>query len=126
MLMKLVRAYARGQSEAAFATLVSRHIKLVYSAALRAAEDRTALRHMTRVATAGQLSAAIAHQLNQPLAAILGNAEVAQKLSIGENTVKTHLNNIFHKLGLRDRVELAAYAIRHGMVTNRYDTRDPR
>jgi C4-dicarboxylate-specific signal transduction histidine kinase/ABC-type uncharacterized transport system substrate-binding protein len=50
------------------------------AADLRAAHDRTALRHMTRVATMGQLSAAIAHQLNQPLAAILGNAEAAQKL----------------------------------------------
>jgi C4-dicarboxylate-specific signal transduction histidine kinase/ABC-type uncharacterized transport system substrate-binding protein len=46
----------------------------------RAAEDRTALRHMTRVSLVGQLSAAIAHQLNQPLSAILGNAEVAQRL----------------------------------------------
>ena len=50
------------------------------TAELRAAQDRTALRHMTRVSMVGQLSAAIAHQLNQPLAAILGNAEAAQKM----------------------------------------------
>ena len=50
------------------------------AADLRAAQDRTALRQMTRAATAGQLSAAIAHQLNQPLAAILGNAEAAQRM----------------------------------------------
>ena len=50
------------------------------SAELRAAQDRAALRHMTRVSMMGQLSAAIAHQLNQPLAAILGNAEAAQKM----------------------------------------------
>ena len=50
------------------------------AAELRAAQDRTALRHMTRVSMIGQLSAAIAHQLNQPLAAILGNAEAAQKM----------------------------------------------
>jgi C4-dicarboxylate-specific signal transduction histidine kinase len=50
------------------------------AADLRAAYDRNALRHMSRVSMAGQLSAAIAHQLNQPLAAILGNAEVAQKM----------------------------------------------
>ena len=50
------------------------------AADLRAAQDRTALRHMMRVSMAGQLSAAIAHQLNQPLAAILGNAEAAQKM----------------------------------------------
>ena len=43
-------------------------------------EDRAALRHMTRVSMLGQLSASIAHQLNQPLAAILGNAEAARKM----------------------------------------------
>jgi DNA-binding NarL/FixJ family response regulator len=52
----------------------------------------------------------------------LRNAEVAEKLSISENTVKTHLNNIFHKLGLRDRVEVALYAIRHGWITSRSGT----
>jgi C4-dicarboxylate-specific signal transduction histidine kinase len=49
-------------------------------AELRAVEDRNALRHMTRVSMLGQLSASIAHQLNQPLAAILGNAEAARKM----------------------------------------------
>src|SRR5204862_2087193 len=53
---------------------------------LRAAEDRTALRYMTRVSTLGQLSASIAHQLNQPLAAILGNAEAARKM-LGRESV---------------------------------------
>jgi signal transduction histidine kinase len=47
---------------------------------LQAAKDRLALQHMTRVSLLGQLSASIAHQLNQPLAAILGNAEAAQKM----------------------------------------------
>ena len=50
------------------------------AAELRAVEDRNALRHMTRVSMLGQLSASIAHQLNQPLAAILGNAEAARKM----------------------------------------------
>jgi len=45
-----------------------------------AAQDHAALQHMTRVALLGQLSASIAHQLNQPLASILGNAEAAQKM----------------------------------------------
>jgi len=50
------------------------------AAELQGARDRANLRHMTRVSMLGQLSAAIAHQLNQPLAAILGNAEAAQKM----------------------------------------------
>ncbi|HSR56659.1 MAG TPA: response regulator transcription factor [Candidatus Binataceae bacterium] len=47
------------------------------------------------------------------------NAEVAQRLSIAEATVKTHLNKIFQKLALRDRVELTLYALRHGIVRAR-------
>ncbi len=46
----------------------------------------------------------------------LHNSEVAERLGIGEVTVKSHLNNIFQKLGVRDRVELARYAIRVGIV----------
>jgi len=46
----------------------------------------------------------------------LRNAEVAERLSISEVTVKTHLNNIFQKLGLRGRTALALYAIRMGLV----------
>ena len=46
----------------------------------------------------------------------LRNAEVAQKLGLSEGTVKTHMNNIFQKLGVRDRVELALYAVRTGIV----------
>jgi C4-dicarboxylate-specific signal transduction histidine kinase len=49
-------------------------------AELQASKDRAELRHVTRVSLLGQLSASIAHQLNQPLAAILGNAEAAQKM----------------------------------------------
>jgi two-component system NarL family response regulator len=47
----------------------------------------------------------------------LRNVEVAKHLSISEATVKTHLNNIFSKLALRDRVELVLYAFRTGLVT---------
>ena len=50
------------------------------NAELQAEQDRAALRHMTRVSLLGQMSASIAHQLNQPLAAILGNAEAARKM----------------------------------------------
>jgi DNA-binding NarL/FixJ family response regulator len=46
----------------------------------------------------------------------LRNAEVGRKLFIAEHTVKTHLTNIFQKTGVRDRVELALYAARTGLI----------
>lgn len=44
------------------------------------------------------------------------NKEIADKLSIGEQTVKNHLHNIFDKLGVSDRLELALYALHHRLV----------
>ena len=46
----------------------------------------------------------------------LRNAEVAERLGVTEGTVKTHLNNVFQKLALRDRVELTLYAVRTGLI----------
>lgn len=46
----------------------------------------------------------------------LRNNETAQRLSVSENTIKTHLANIFDKLGVRDRVDLVHYAISTGLV----------
>ena len=45
-----------------------------------AREQRRELAHLTRVATLGELSGALAHELNQPLTAILSNAQAAQRL----------------------------------------------
>jgi two-component system, NarL family, nitrate/nitrite response regulator NarL len=39
------------------------------------------------------------------------NKEMAEKMFISEQTVKNHLHNIFDKLGVSDRMELALYAI---------------
>ncbi len=44
------------------------------------------------------------------------NKEIADKLSISEQTVKNHLHNIFDKLGVSDRLELALYAIHHKLA----------
>jgi C4-dicarboxylate-specific signal transduction histidine kinase len=45
-----------------------------------AARQRMALEHLSRVATLSELSGALAHELNQPLAIIMSNAEAAQLL----------------------------------------------
>jgi len=47
--------------------------------------------------------------------AALGNKEIALKLSITEKTVKHHLTNIFDKLGVSTRLELALFAIHHDL-----------
>ncbi len=46
----------------------------------------------------------------------LKNADIARRLFISEETVKAHLSNVFGKLGVRDRVELALHALRAGLV----------
>lgn len=47
------------------------------------------------------------------------NKEMAEKMFISEQTVKNHLHNIFDKLGVSDRLELALYAIHSGIHENR-------
>lgn len=42
-------------------------------------KQRQELSHVTRVATVGEITAALSHQLNQPLAAILSNAQAAKR-----------------------------------------------
>ena len=50
------------------------------------------------------------------IAAGLSNREIADRLSISEATVKTHINNIFSKVGLRDRAQAVVYAMRHKLA----------
>lgn len=49
-------------------------------AKIEAEQQRQQLIHLTRVAVLGELSGALAHELNQPLTAILSNAQTAQRL----------------------------------------------
>jgi two-component system nitrate/nitrite response regulator NarL len=46
------------------------------------------------------------------------NRDIANSLSITEETVKRHLTNIFNKVGMSNRLELALFAIEHGLVRN--------
>jgi DNA-binding NarL/FixJ family response regulator len=46
----------------------------------------------------------------------MSNMEVAEALSVSRNTVKTHVHNIFAKLGVSDRTQAVILAMRKGMV----------
>jgi DNA-binding NarL/FixJ family response regulator len=50
------------------------------------------------------------------IAAGESNAEIAAALFVSEATVKTHVNHIFGKTGLRDRAQLVGYAFRNGLA----------
>ncbi|MEW1648496.1 response regulator transcription factor [Streptomyces sp. NPDC091219] len=46
----------------------------------------------------------------------LTNRGIAERLVVSEATVKTHINNLFAKAGLRDRAHAVKYAFVHGLV----------
>ena len=80
---------------------------------IRALINTSATRHARAASRDGSLSRR-EREIFQYAAAGLANKELADRLSIGEATVKAHLTKIFQKLGVRGRSELAA--VYHGVA----------
>lgn len=51
------------------------------------------------------------------LARGLSNADIARLMFVSEATVKSHVNRVFAKLGVRDRVQAVIYAYESGFLT---------
>jgi len=55
-------------------------------------------------------------ELLQLIARGFSNKAIAQQLHISENTVKYHMKNILQKTNFQNRTEVAAYALRNGLI----------
>jgi PAS domain S-box-containing protein len=65
-------------------------------------EQQRELAHLSRVAALGELSGALAHELNQPLAAILANTRAAQRMISGDQQNITEVREILEDIALDD------------------------
>ena len=66
-------------------------------------EQRLQLTHLSRVAMLGELSGGIAHELNQPLTAILSNAQAAQHFIAGKDVDRHELGEILKDIIAADQ-----------------------
>ncbi|HEX6406571.1 MAG TPA: ATP-binding protein [Gemmatimonadales bacterium] len=69
----------------------------------RADEQRRELAHLGRVALVGELSTALAHEMKQPLAAIMANVSVGQRLLQADGSATAQLREILDDIASDDR-----------------------
>ena len=94
-------------------------------AELREEQLRDQLAHAMRVASLGELIAALAHELNQPLAAILSNAQAARRFLGSGTTDVAELRAILDDIVRDDKRAGSVIHNLRAMVSNRPATREP-
>jgi DNA-binding NarL/FixJ family response regulator len=103
-LQRAVRVVAEGG--AWLDPSVTAHVLSTYRAVPSAAESRPSVNVLT--------------EREREVLTLIGrgatNAEIAESLTLGQGTVKTHIGHIFAKLQLRDRAAAVVYAFDHGLV----------
>ena len=122
-LIAAVRVAAAG--DALLAPEVTRRVIARFASSPESARSPVASAAQDSKTTTGELRAMGAHgveltdresEVLRLIAQAMSNAEIAQRLYIGEATVKTHVSNVLQKLGARDRVAAVVYAHRHGLA----------
>ncbi len=103
-LVQAIRVAASG--DALLAPSVTRRLIETFTTRPRPAVDRSRIDLLTRRET----------EVLALLAEGLSNFEIAQRLVVGEETVKTHVTRVLAKLGVRDRVQAVVVAYRSGLV----------
>lgn len=114
-LLKAVRVVAKGDTF--MDSRITRQLMRQYTSLKRSKQ----VEPLTQAAPAKTLSPREADVVVQ-LAHGLSNKEIADKLSISEQTVKTHVYNVFRKLEVGNRIELTLYAVRMGLVETSVST----
>jgi DNA-binding CsgD family transcriptional regulator len=78
---------------------------------------------MKRIEYSSSMSSTPTHNLSARELEVLklmaegqSNSEIAAYLYLSHNTIKTHVRNIFHKLGVDHRVQAAVVALRQGLI----------
>lgn len=104
-LVRAIRIVASGESLLAPST-TARLISEVVSLRGRSLDATSQLERLT----------AREREVLEHIAAGLSNAEVAERLFLGETTVKTHVASMLAKLSLRDRVQAVVFAYETGVV----------
>jgi DNA-binding NarL/FixJ family response regulator len=78
-----------------------------------------ALERARQVTARGERASTLTSREREVVKMIAGglrNRDIAERLSISENTVKVHLHNIYEKLGMEGRMELLLFAREEGLV----------
>ena len=85
----------------------------------RTPDDAPAVAQPTRNDTVIEGATALTNREREILALLadgLGNKQIAARLGISTNTVKTHLELLFEKLGVSSRAEAVAAGVRRGLL----------
>ncbi|MFD6096202.1 response regulator [Nocardiopsis flavescens] len=102
-----VRTVARG--EALLAPAVTRRLIGEYALRIRPADPAPA-------AVPAEPLTGREREVLLLMAEGLSNGEIAERMTVAHETVKTHVSRILAKLGLRDRVQAVVFAYRSGLV----------